>query len=84
MKKIICEYETELGILNAQLELSLESEKVKKTKLCEEYNITDLVINLRQMTDCACESKFRIYSVTKEDLQMVSDIFKNLAKNYPE
>lgn len=84
MKKIICKTEDELGILNAQIELLLQSEKVKKTKLCNAYEIVDLVIKLRQLTDFASESSFTIYSVTKDDLISLSRSVQVLIDNFPK
>ncbi len=84
MKNIICQTENELGILNSQLELVLESQKVKKTKLCNAYEIVDLVIKLSQLTDCASESSFKIYSITKDDLISLSRSVQVLIDNFPK
>lgn len=84
MKKIICQTENDLGILNAQIGLMLESEKVKKTKLCNAYEIVDLVIKLNQLTDGAGESSFKIYSITKDDLISLSRSVRVLIDNFPK
>lgn len=83
MKKQIAKHEIDIGILNAILEISLESKKVKDRCLGQ-YNITDLVLSLNQLTDGACESRLKIYSVSKESLLELSNAFKKLAQDCPE
>lgn len=81
--KTIYKNKTELGILNAGIELILETETVKKTKLYNAFTISDLTLVLRQRTDCACESSFKLYSVTKEELLELSKNIKELADKCP-